>query len=233
MGTSYWITMLSASDLADKVAAIESEQAVLLSSLGVTITYDSSVPSLQLNRTANDNPFTVGTIETSGHFKVKDGEYQIGASIASIGGYCNIICTQNSILLAFFNSLTPSTASKGWAVITKNNDNTVSLIFANPPSGSTGNNPSGFKIKETPIASSSDPILSYSGGAMAGNSTGSGQFSFASLPRISGGNVCDNAFIALSQAQTVYSGVISVNHVEYAIADVQTSSQATFFIACK
>lgn len=238
MGTTYKINMSSTQDLPDKVAQIQSEQSALLTSLGVTIAYTSTSSSsweLKFIRSAEDNPFKVMiTDNNSGQSSVWNGSFQIGSYVRSCGQYAIIECMEKSILVAFSTSLTPNVPVRYFAIITKNDDDTVTLIC--PRTSSSSDYAAQVLIKEAPITDAGSPQTVFANPALYVGAFD--QYALANVPRKSNGNVCDNAFIVLAWSDPIECGIGRVNDVDHAMCRVLTkatsgTTECYCMFACK
>lgn len=225
MGKSYWINIGDSTEITNFVMAVNSEQAELLQSLGVTIT--------------NDTTYNMVEITADGRFlvRVKQGSDGIQGFIPNSTGvkcfdginapYINFLFTATSIMITANNvSKVPASSVSQVVVITKNNDGEVT-IMGTGSSSTLGITKLAIVDRYDYSAPSYLPYIYKDTYASADNGN-IDQFTLYNIPRSEAGQICDNAFIVPTRNSNIFSGLAVINGVEYAIAE-----QSYFRIACK
>lgn len=213
MGTRYIMNVGSSDDVSAKLAQMNSEQATLLTALGLVLDKGSTVntdDAWRLTRTDESNGFILCG-GSQGYIQSKN---ENGSSITSLNGsyyYSNFIFTEKSILIANFSSETPSAGAGLVLIVTKNDDGKIILISSKRDS-SIGK----LYIKEKNFGAVGNiPWFYERRDPTCGNFS---QYAFANLPLQMPGTVCNNAFAVLCMQATIFADLVIINGVEYAVA---------------
>lgn len=211
---SYWCTLENAVSVADTVAAINSEQTDFLNSLGITIAATDTNNIL----ITKSGAFTVSVTRTNGIVTANSSSTVLVTTATTTSAYCNLMFTANSLLITKnSNSTVPNIPMVTWTCITKNSDDTVSII-------SPDANGNLRLLDRYDFTSFSDvPYITISL-----SSTGVNQFSLAAIPRTEIGKQFENAFAALATNVIVYSGIGSIGDNYFAF-----SKMSGYTFACK
>jgi hypothetical protein len=199
----------------DMVTAIASEQTAFLTSLGITVSATDSY-NVVITR---PNDFYLSITAGGGiSVYVPDGSGTEIVTAPTTSYYLNLIFTENSLLITKNTGGTaPVIDMAAFACITKNADNTVSIICPD------GNDHIRLVERYDYASSANVPYIDFSAG-----SSGVDQFSLAAIPRTESGKQFDNAFVATATNATVYSGIGSIGSDYFGFAKM---SGYTF--ACK
>lgn len=224
MGTRYIMNTNSADDITAKLALMNSEQATLLTELGLILDKGSTQyvdNAWRLTRSDASNGFVLSGA-TNGTAQSKN---ENGTTITVVNGswsYSNFIFTEKSILIANFSQETPTQGAGLVMIVTKNDSGKVILISSkrqeySPYYGS-------LYIKEKNFGAVNNIPLFYE--RAAASCSNFSQYAFANLPLQMPGTMCDNAFAALCMQATVFADLVIINGVEYAVASNEYSTYA-------
>lgn len=213
MGTRYIMYVRSSDDVVAKLAQMNSEQAALLTELGLVLDKGSTVntdDAWRLTRTDASNGFVLSG-GSQGYIQSKN---ENGSQITGLDGsyyYSNFIFTEKSILIANFSAETP-VGGAGMAIIITKNDNGNIILISSKKSSSTGY----LYIKEKNFGAVGNiPWFYERREPSCGNFS---QYAFANLPLQMPGTMCDNAFAVLCMQATIFADLVFINGVEYAVA---------------
>ena len=218
MGASYIIDAGSATDAAAKIAQMNSEQAAMLTSLGLTQFSQGSTEAVdnrwKISSENSGNGFTVSGGST-GTMYVKD---EIGGSGTShvLGGgtgtYHHFMFTENSLMITVNTSTTPIGGCYSITIITKNTDGDVVVISTT--SNDDNNNYEKVFVKDKNYGQVSLVPMFY--GNYHPSDFNFQQIALANIPMQGVGKLCDNAFLALCKQSIIYSDLAILNGAEYA-----------------
>lgn len=224
MGTRYIMDVRSSDDITAKLAQMNSEQATLLTALGLVLDKGSTQfvdDAWRLTRTDASNGFVLCGAAYGTVVSKNENETTITNSHVS-AYYSNFIFTENSILIANFNAASPTQGAALVAIITKNGDGKVILISSNAQQ--TSPYYGSLYIKEKNFGSVGNiPWFYERYNAFCGNFS---QYAFTNLPLQMPGTMCNNAFSVLCMQATIFADLVVIDGVEYAVATDGYSSYA-------
>lgn len=218
MGASYIIEASSATDAAAKIEQMNSEQAALLTLLGLTQFSQGRASAVddrwKITSENSGNGFTVSGGST-GTMYVKDEIGGPGTSSVLGGGtgtYHHFMFAESSIMITVNTNTTPINGCYSITIVTKNKDGGVVVI-----STTSNDNQNGYEkvfVKDKNYGQVSLVPMFY--GNYQPSDSNFQQIALANIPMQGVGKLCDNAFLALCKQSIIYSDLAILNGTEYA-----------------